>query len=211
MIRKGQRCLWIFLLCIIGISGVFAQEGQRFALVIGNGDYQHTTPLANPINDAIDIAGSLEKFGFQVALETNTTTASMDQAIRQFVDFVSNNPTEIALFYYAGHGVQYEGVNYLLPVNVDIQNNYELMDKTISMDRITNGLDQSGSPFNLIMLDACRDNPFSETRGSSRGLSIMGDGGQGSMVVFATAPGSVAQDGEGSNSPFAGALLEHIT
>lgn len=118
----------------------YAQDGPRVALVIGNSAYQHTTPLANPVNDAADVASSLEALGFQVQIETNCTNAQMERAVRRFVDTVTRTGVEAALFYYAGHGVQYEGVNYLLPVNADIRDGYELLDRALSMDRVTEGL-----------------------------------------------------------------------
>lgn len=206
--------IWKYMLCVLVLLFhtffLFGYDNQRIALVIGNSEYRYTSKLANPVNDAEDVAAALEMLGFDVLLETDLTRAQMDRSVREFVRKVTPD-TEAALFYYAGHGVQYEGVNYLLPVNADIQQAYELLDEAFSMDRVTAGLDQAGSSFNLIILDACRDNPFVATRTASRGLSVMGGGGRGSMVVFATAPGTVAQDGTGRNSPFTQALLEYIT
>jgi uncharacterized repeat protein (TIGR02543 family) len=199
-----------FALFLLLLGGVLLGSSPRKALVIGNSAYEHTTPLANPVNDANDIAASLEQFGFTVRLVTDATAGEMEREIRSFTSDVDATPTETALFYYAGHGVQFEGVNYLLPVNADIQETFELLDEAVSIDRVTNGLERSGSTFNLIMLDACRDNPFSSSRSATRGLTVMGAGGSGSMVVFATAPGAVAQDGSGRNSPFTEALLKHI-
>lgn len=183
----------------------------RYALVIGNGDYEYTTTLANPVNDASDIAVILRDLNFDVLLATDATNAEMTRLVRQFVSEVSSARPEVALFFYAGHGVQYDGVNYLLPINADISEDWELRDEAFSMDRVIAGLETAGSRFNLIMLDACRDKPYTSTRGGERGLSYMGGAGNGSMVVFATAPGDVAQDGSGRNSPFTQALLEKLT
>jgi hypothetical protein len=206
LILRTAAALTLFL----AASGLMYGSSSRAALVIGNGNYEHTTRLANPVNDARDVAAALGEFGFSVTLVTDATAGEMERAIREFSDSVSSAGTETALFYYAGHGIQYEGVNYLVPVNADIRESYELLDKAVSMDRVSNGLDRAGSAFNLYLLDACRDNPFFSSRSASRGLSVMGAGGRGNMVVFATSPGNVALDGSGRNSPFTSALLEHL-
>ncbi|TVQ23609.1 MAG: hypothetical protein EA383_13745 [Spirochaetaceae bacterium] len=198
------------VLCFVLGTHVHASGFSRVALIIGNSNYE-VQPLANPINDATDMAAMLESLGFEVFVELDATRGGMERAVRAFVDAVERHNAETALFYYAGHAVQFEGVNYLLPVNANIRDSFELLDQALSMDRVTVGLERSGTEFNLVMLDACRDNPFSTTRSASRGLSVMGGGGRGSMVVFATAPGDVADDGAGQrNSPFTQALLRHI-
>jgi len=183
---------------------------DRYALVVGNGAYEKTTKLANPVNDAGDVADMLSDLGFKVRLETNTTLSRMEGAVREFSKEAREAKASTTLFFYAGHGVQYEGINYLLPVDADIQRDYELRSKALSMDMVTAALEDTKSGFNLVMLDACRDNPFASGRGGSRGLGVMGGGTAESMVVFATAPGSVAQDGDGRNSPFTAALKQHL-
>ncbi len=183
---------------------------DRYALVVGNGAYEKTTKLANPVNDASDVADKLSDLGFKVRLETNTTLSRMEGAVREFSKEARDAKASTALFFYAGHGVQYEGINYLLPVDADIQRDYELRSKALSMDMVTSALEDTKSGFNLVILDACRDNPFASGRGGSRGLGVMGGGTAESMVVFATAPGSVAQDGDGRNSPFTAALKQHL-
>jgi uncharacterized caspase-like protein len=156
-----------------------AEHNDRYALVIGNSEYQAMTKLANPVNDASDIAAELSNVGFQVDLVTNATLGEMTVAVQRFVENLQHTKkAEAALFYYAGHGVQFNGLNYLVPVNADIQASYELLDKTMGMDSIVRGLEQSKSDFNLIVLDACRDIPFSATRGGDRGLSVMGTAGR---------------------------------
>jgi uncharacterized repeat protein (TIGR02543 family) len=204
--------IMLALLCC-GIMGTGAKDtGIRFALVIGNSNYQNMTKLANPVNDATDIAAELSGYGFNVDLITDASLGEMASGVQRFVDSIEqSSKAEAALFYYAGHGVQFNGSNYLIPVNADIQSSYQLLDKTMGMNSVMRGLEQSGADFNLIILDACRDNPFSVTRGGDRGLSVMGTGGRGSMVVFATSPGDVAQDGMGRNSPFTGAFLQAMS
>ena len=205
-----KRCLLVAVLVLISLMGLYASDGGRYALVVGNGAYEKTTKLANPVNDASDVADMLSDLGFKVRLETNTTLSRMEGAVREFSKEAKDAKASTTLFFYAGHGVQYEGINYLLPVDADIQKDFELKTKALSMDLISDFLEDTKSGFNLVMLDACRDNPFASGRGGSRGLGVMGGGTAESMVVFATAPGSVAQDGDGKNSPFTTALKQHL-
>jgi uncharacterized caspase-like protein len=185
-------------------------DGTRYALVIGNGDYKNTILLANPSKDAKDVAKALENVGFTVTLQTDASLSQMESAIREFSSAAKRASAQTVLFFYAGHGVQFEGVNYLLPIDADIQKDYELRSKAVSMDLVSDSLDDTDSDFNLILLDACRDNPFATSRGGDRGLTAMGGRNSESMVVFSTSPGSVAQDGEGINSPFVTALKQNL-
>jgi uncharacterized caspase-like protein len=132
LLRIKMTCIFLLLLLLLLLGGALFGESARKALVIGNGTYEHTTPLANPVNDAGDIAASLKKFGFAVSLVTDATAGEMEREIRSFTSNVDATPTETALFYYAGHGVQFEGVNYLLSVNADIQETFELLDEAVS-------------------------------------------------------------------------------
>lgn len=209
--RKYYGFLIFCILFCLPSTFLYSQEEKRFALLIGNSEYQYTKALANPVNDATDMAQLLKSVGFHVKLELNATNAQMHKAVRDFFELLTSQKADVALFYYAGHGMEHEGVNYLIPINADIKNSYELLDKALSMDRVIEGLRRAGTKFNLVLLDACRDNPFlGNTRSSSRGLAVISSGGSGNMFVFATEPGSVAQDGEGRNSPFTKALLDHI-
>ncbi len=205
-----KRCVLLVVLGVVLMMGLYASDGGRYALVVGNGAYERNTKLANPVNDAGDVADLLSDLGFKVRLETNTTLSRMEGAVREFSKEAKDAKASTTLFFYAGHGVQYEGINYLLPVDADIQRDFELKTKALSMDLISDYLKDTKSGFNLVMLDACRDNPFASGRGGSRGLGVMGGGTAESMVVFATAPGSVAQDGDGRNSPFTTALKQHL-
>ncbi|HAF85044.1 MAG TPA: hypothetical protein DCG32_01460, partial [Sphaerochaeta sp.] len=205
-----RRMVLVLVLFVLVFAGLFASDGGRYALVVGNGAYQKTTRLSNPVNDANDVAKLLEDVGFSVTLETDATLSRMEKAVREFSSAAKAAKADTTLFFYAGHGVQYEGVNYLLPVDEDIQRDYELRSKALSMDLVSSALEDAKSGFNLVLLDACRDNPFATSRGGSRGLVGMGGGTPKSMVVFATAPGDVAQDGVGGNSPFTAALKLHL-
>lgn len=166
--------------------------------------------LSNPKNDAEDISQLLSQVGFEIELLLDGSLTEIEGATRSFLDKSKKESVETCLFFYAGHAVQYEGSNYLIPVDTDIKRENELLGKAYNMDVLLKGLEQSSADLNLLILDACRDNPFSTTRGGSRGLSAMGFGSAESMVVFATAPGSVAEDGVGRNSPFTQAMKEHL-
>jgi uncharacterized caspase-like protein len=205
-----KRCVLLMGLGVVLMTGLFASYVDRYALVMGNGAYEKATKLANPVNDAGDVADMLSDLGFKVRLETDATLNRMEGAVRAFSKEARDAKASTTLFFYAGHGVQYEGVNYLLPIDADIQREYELKSKALSMELVSSALEDTKSSFNLVMLDACRDNPFASSRGGSRGLGVMGGGTAESMVVFATAPGAVAQDGDGKNSPFTTALKQHL-
>lgn len=135
-------------------------KSSRYALVFGNGKYTKMPALTNPVNDAGDVAGMLANLGFKVRLETNATLSRMEGAVREFSKEAKDAKASTTLFFYVGHGVQYEGVNYLFPIDADIQRDYELRSKALSMDMVSSALEDTKSGFNLVVLDACRDNPF---------------------------------------------------
>ena len=185
-----------------------AQEG-RVALVIGNGAYANVHRLANPANDAADMAAKLEGLGFGVTKLVDATLPGMLKAQRDFADAAKG--AGLRLFYYAGHGVQSEGQNWLLPVDADVKEDYELKTKALSAQLVLDGLKAAGQGVNIVILDACRDNPFkasSRSAGASRGPAVMGT--SGSLIVYATAPGSTAADGKGRNGVFTQALLGRL-
>ncbi len=185
-------------------------DGSRIALIIGNSAYSHMNTLPNPKNDAEDICQLLTQVGFDTELLLDGSLSEIDVAARSFLDKSRIEDVTTSLFFYAGHAVQYEGSNYLIPVDADIKRDNELLGKAFNMDVLLKGLERSSADLNLIILDACRDNPFSTTRGGARGLSAMGFGTAESMVIFATAPGTVAEDGSGRNSPFTSAMKEYL-
>ena len=164
--------------------------------------------LKTRLNDAQDIGATLENLGFSVTRALDASRGEIQQAVDRFQEASSRRGTKVALFYYSGHGVEYEGSNYIIPVNAEIRNEYELVDQAFSADRIVKAMDRNRAAFNLVILDACRDNPFFSSRSGSRGLASMSGGGR-SMIVFATSPGQVAADGSGRNSPFTKAFIEH--
>ena len=182
-------------------------KNQKIALVIGNASYKES-PLKNPANDANDIAEVLKKCGFEVALKTNTNQLDMEKAVREFSDNLKDGG--IGLFYFSGHGVQVEGINYLIPVNSNIQDEIDVKAKSVSANYILGKMDRRKDGMNIIILDACRINPYARSfRSPSTGLAQM-DAPQGSLIVYATSPGKTADDGTGRNGIFTKHLLEMI-
>ena len=180
---------------------------RRIALVIGNGSYK-SSPLRNPVNDAVDVASKLKRLGFDVTDGKDMTRKEMRSAIRAFGDNLKKGG--VGLFYYAGHGMQVKGKNYLIPVGVDIQSEDEVEDEAIDAGLVMRKMERAGNTMNMVFLDACRDNPFARSfRTGSKGLAQM-DAPSGSLIVYATAPGSVAADGKGRNGIFTKNLLLHL-
>ena len=177
---------------------------KRIALVIGNGAYKDA-PLRNPVNDARAIARTLQGLGFQVIQKENASLKEMQEAIRVFGDRLKGGG--VGLFYYAGHGMQVKGRNYLIPVNTDIQREDEVTYNGVDANLVLEKMDSAKNRVNLVILDACRNNPFARSfRSASRGLVPM-EAPVGTLVAFATAPGSVAADGNGANGLYTQHLL----
>jgi uncharacterized caspase-like protein len=207
------------LLALIGAMTAWplmASAERRVALVIGNGAYQAVPALANPANDARALAAALERLGFDVVSGFDLTNADMRRTVRDFAARISG--ADVAFFFYAGHGLQVAGENYLLPVDADLKSEADLDFSALRMELVTRQIDREAK-IKIVMLDACRDNPFEKqlargmasTRSAAlrKGLAEIGKV-QGSMIAFATEPGDVAQDGDGKHSPFTMALLRHI-
>jgi hypothetical protein len=203
-------------------SSSVAAAGRRIALIIGNGSYQHVRPLPNPPNDARAVAKSLRDIGFTVSEGIDLDRAAMRKMTRDFLREAAR--AQIALVYYAGHGVQIDGRNYLIPVDVELKPGASVIEAMIDMDTIMAGLDDQVRT-NILIFDACRNNPMAQqvaNAGTNRGIegasglaapTNLGSGatlGAGTLIAFATAPGQVALDGEGTNSPFSAALSRHI-
>jgi predicted secreted protein len=185
-------------------------QGRRIALVIGNGDYQYSDnlpKLANPSHDAEDIAKALRGFGFEVIERKNQTLEAMNQAIAEFGSKIGGS--EAALFYFAGHGLQVKNQNYLMPVNAKIESEAVVPYQGVNVNQILDEMDNGKSSANIVILDACRNNPISGKfrSGKSRGLASPGSTPKGTVIVFATDPGNVAADGDGRNGLFTAGLL----
>lgn len=193
----------------IKVTSEFAgvSQSRRIALIIGNSDYK-TSPLKNPVNDAEDIAYELERLGFQVQLGRNMTRTEMRIAIRNFGNEIKKGG--VGLFYYAGHGMQVRGKNFLIPIGSDIRSEDEVEYESIDAGLVLAKMESAGNLMNIVMLDACRDNPFARSfRSVQKGLAQM-DAPSGSLIVYATAPGSVAADGGGRNGVFTRNFLAHV-
>ncbi len=179
----------------------------RNALVIGNSAYTQG-PLRNPVNDARAMAKALGETGFHVILVENASQAAMQRAVREFGDRIAKGG--VGLFYYAGHGLQVKGRNYLVPVNADIAREDEIEFTTVDVNLVLAKMDSAKNGLNVVILDACRNNPFQRSfRGVQTGLAQM-DAPTGTFIAFATAPGSVAADGAGDNGVYTKYLLAEI-
>lgn len=189
-----------------------AANGPRFALVVGNSAYTGDLGrLANPANDARLIAESLKAAGFQVQVITDADQRGMKAAIKQLGDRLqAAGPTATGLFYYAGHGVQAGGVNYLAPVNAVLRNEADLELEAVRADTALAQMRDAGARTSIVILDACRNMPLARsTRDATRGFARMRTDG-GTYIAYSTAPGETAADGKGDNSPFSAALARHI-
>jgi len=205
--RHLPTILMLFLLLLAPLIAHAAPE-KRTALVIGNGAYEPGR-LKNPVNDATDMAAALKRLGFTVILKTNAKQREMDDAVREFGRSLTRS--DVGLFFFAGHGVQVGGSNYLIPVGARIEKEEDVRFEAIDAGRVLSEMDVANNGVNIVLLDACRNNPFARSfRSDSRGLAIIGQVPRGAFISYATAPGNVARDGEGRNSPYTGALLQHM-
>ena len=203
-----KKCFAVFFLALLCSVGSFAQ--QKFALVIGNGNYTHVSRLNNPINDANDMEAALLRLGFTVDKVLNGTQEQMVNGIIQLKRRLSASRNSYGFLFYAGHGVQSNNENFLIPVDADIPSESFLRNRSVSIQEMLDELNAAGNEFNVVILDACRDNPFSWRRSGSRGLTVVGDQPADSILVFATAAGGAAADGEGRNGLFTSFFLTHL-
>jgi tetratricopeptide (TPR) repeat protein len=190
------------------------KEEKRYALVIGNSNYsKQIGMLKNPVNDATDVATELRNSNFEVQLITNATYVQIREAMRKFHEKLTNGPRDqtVGLFYYAGHGVQYQDENYLVPVDAQVQFEDDITRMCFPVQRmVLANMERSNSRMNIVILDACRNNPFPATsRSVGSGLAEM-KRARGSFIAFATAPGSVASDGVGRNGLYTQELLKSL-
>ena len=199
--------LVISIFVLVHPSSSMAAE-QRIALVIGNSAYS-SGPLKNPVNDSADIASMLEKLGFSVTLRQNAGLQEMEEAIEAFGNRLKRGG--VGLFYYAGHGVQVNGVNYLLPVRAKINKEADVKYQAVDANKILDEMAAANNGLNIVLLDACRDNPFARSfRSATRGLAIVSSAPSGTFISYSTSPGNVARDGDGRNSPYTAALLQYM-
>jgi len=204
------------LLLIALPASAWAQAEKRVALVIGNSAYQHTPKLINPKNDATDMAAALKRHGFQVLDGFDLDKAELDKKIRDFASALSS--AQVGVFFYAGHGLQVSGHNYLVPIDAQLSTASALDFEMVRLDLVHRTMEREAQT-NILFLDACRDNPLARnlaramgTRSTEigRGLAHV-ESGVGTLISFSTQPGNVALDGTGRNSPFAGALVRQLS
>jgi formylglycine-generating enzyme required for sulfatase activity len=226
MNRKLNLTLFMLLFTIFAPFGVKAQNRdlvqydddkksqKRIALVIGNGEYQAAKPLANPANDATDMAAILRELGFEVISGVNQNKRQMEGLIREFgTKLAANGGT--GLFYYAGHGIQVNSENYLVPIEANIPEEDEIAYSAVPLSLVLTKMTTAKNDLNIVILDACRNNPFAlswrsfRDGGNNSGLAKISPP-TGTLVLYATEPGKVASDGSGRNGLFTEALLKNI-
>ena len=211
------RLIWLCLALVLIVTPEPAFAERRVALIVGNGAYTAAGPLANPANDANDMAAALRKIGFEVLLGADLDKRGFDGKVRDFARALTK--ADVALFYYAGHGLQVGGKNFLVPVDAQLQTERDLDFEGVSLDFILKQMeiDREGKT-NIVLLDACRDNPLARNLARTMGTrsAAVGQGlaqvqtGVGTFIAYATQPGNVALDGKGRNSPFTMALTKAL-
>jgi uncharacterized caspase-like protein len=202
-------------LTLVLSAGVASAE-RRVALIIGNSNYKNVQPLANPARDAAAVGAMLKKAGFEVVeSKLDLGNTAMRRTIREFTSTAKN--ADIAVVYYAGHGIEFDGTNYLIPVDAELASDVDVEDETISLDRIMRMLDPV-KRLRLVILDACRENPFGKkmtrtiaSRSMGRGLAKVEVTSTDTLVAFAAKAGMTAADGIGDHSPFTAALLDSLS
>lgn len=194
-------------LVLLAAAPAQAETQKRLALVIGNAAYE-SSPLKNPVNDATDMGAMLKNLGFEVISRLNANQKQMEDAIREFQGKLGKDA--MGLFFFAGHGMQVGGVNYLIPIGAKISQESDIKYESVDAGRVLDAMHNAGNPLNIVILDACRDNPFARSsRSSSKGLARM-DAPTGTFIAYATAPGDTAADGEGRNGVFTKYMLEYM-
>jgi len=224
--KRWKRGLWLAGLCALSVMGVtstaVAQPSngdrgwvkpaqgaeRRVALVIGNSGYRDS-PLRNPGNDARVMAKALREVGFDVIEKVDLDQKGMKIAIRDFGDRLGK-AGGVGLFYYAGHAMQVNGHNYLIPVDARIEREADVDIESVLLDAVLDQMGNTDSRLNVVVLDACRNNPFARSfRSATQGLAFV-NAPRGTLIAYATAPGSVAADGDGGNGTYTGALVKRL-
>ncbi len=212
---KAKHAMPVFLFfafILFSSSLALAQDkaGSRYALVIGNGNYTELSHLRNAKNDAEDMAAALRDLAFEVTMLLDASQPAMEDALARLADKLASAPDSIGLFYFAGHGVQAEGVNYLIPADSRIPSEAYLKTKAFSLQSVLDSFKRANNALNIVILDACRDNPYQWARSGTRGLAVIPSQPVGSIIVYATSAGDVALDGQGRNGVFTGELLKYL-
>ena len=218
LLAKGSNFIGVIaLIAILVMAPGVAIAASRVALVVGNSQYVTLPQLHNPANDAAALAEALRSIGFEVVSVNDGDRGRLMAAIDQFGEI--SRGAEIALFYFAGHGVQVAGTNYLLPIDSTLSSQEDLNTQGLQADLVIEKLKVAAPRAGIVILDACRDNPLPVSiAGATRGLKVGAltsglarlDGVSGVLIAYATAPGQVAYDGAGANSPFVAALIRYL-
>jgi len=204
----------LFLALLFGAAPALA--GKRVALVLANSSYQYAPSLANPVNDGAVMAKTLKDASFEIVESRHDLSAlETRRVLRDFADVTRD--ADIAVIYYAGHGIEVEGSNYLIPVDAKLERDTDVYDQGLSLDRVLVAVEPA-KQLRLVILDACRDNPFGKTmkrtvasRGIGRGLAQVEPTSSNTLIAYSAKAGFTAQDGDGANSPFTVALSKHLT
>src|ERR1700712_1304398 len=218
MMKSGSLKLyrWILAAAALLLVSEPALAEKRVALVLGNSAYQNVAPLTNPANDSAKRAAPLKDAGFDVvASRRDLPAAETRRALRDFADRARD--ADIALVYYAGHGIEVDGANYLIPVDAKLERDTDVYDEALSLDRILIAIEPA-KKLRLVILDACRDNPFAKrmkrtvaSRAIGQGLAKVDPSSPNVLIAYSAKAGSTAADGDGRNSPFTIALSHHLT
>src|ERR1700684_1667671 len=201
---------------VICFADQSALADKRVAFIVGNSNYQNVVALANPANDAAAVTEMFKKAAFDVVeSRRDLKNTDMRRALRDFTEKARD--ADIAVIYYAGHGIEVDGTNYLVPIDAVLERDTDAYDEAISLDRILQAIEPA-KRLHLVILDACRNNPFLKkmtrtvaSRSMDRGLIGIEPNGQNTLIAYAAKAGCTAMDGDGQNSPFALALLKHLT
>jgi uncharacterized caspase-like protein len=215
--RAAKPFLGILILILLlgPIGAGTVQAGGRVALVLGNAAYQHVPALSNSVNDADAIANTFRTAGFDnVELRRDLRISELRRALRDFSDKARD--ADVAVVYYAGHGIEVDGTNYLIPTDATLERDVDAPDEAMSLDRVL-GYIEPAKQLRLVILDACRDNPFNKSmkrtlgsRAVTRGLAKVEPTSPNTLIAFAAKAGSTASDGDSRNSPFTTALVKHL-
>src|SRR6478609_5364907 len=218
MMMSGSQklCRWALAAAAFLLVSEPAFAEKRVALVLGNSAYRNVAPLANPVNDSAKIASTLKEAGFDVVdSRRDLPAAETRRALRDFADRARD--ADIAVVYYAGHGIEVDGGNYLIPVDARLERDTDIYDEGLSLDRVLVAIEPA-KKLRLVILDACRDNPFSRTmkrtvasRAIGQGLAKVEPTSPNVLIAYSAKAGSTAADGDGQNSPFTAALSNHLT
>ena len=201
----------MFILFLFSMA-VFIYGQEKYALVIGNSNYTNFGTLRNPINDANDMKDALESLGFKIELILNGSLGQMENAAIRLRNNLSEAGTSsIGLFYYAGHGLEMGGANYLIPADANIPDGFFLRERAFSVQVMLDMLNSSSNALNIVVLDACRDFPAAWSRSLSRGLAIVTSPPANHIIMYATGAGAVAIDGQSRNGLFTSHLINNLT